>query len=96
LERCTKLASSVGETRLSGASNEVFVTSSAPALAPTIEIELLKPKKAIVVLDGHLQKELQPKRKHITTAKLRYETSLIRFKGDFHHRLKVRPLFPKR
>jgi NAD+ kinase len=60
-----------------------------------IKIELLKPKKAIVVLDGHLQKEVEPKRKRITIAKSEYETSFIRFKEDFYHRLKGRLLFPR-
>jgi len=67
----------------------VFSTKS------TINIELLKPKKAIVVLDGHLQKEMEPKRTRITITKSEYETSFIRFKEDFYHRLKGRLLFPK-
>lgn len=67
----------------------VFSTKS------TINIELLKPKKAIVVLDGHLQKEMEPKRKRITITKSEHGTSFIRFKEDFYHRLKVRLLFPR-
>ena len=61
----------------------------------TINIELLKPKRAIVVLDGHLQKEVNPKRNRITITKSEYETSFIRFKEDFYHRLKARLLFPR-
>lgn len=67
----------------------VFSTKS------TINIELLKPKKAIIVLDGHLQKEMEPKRNRITITKSEYETSFIRFKEDFYHRLKGRLLFPR-
>jgi len=66
----------------------VFSTKS------TISVELLKPKRAIVVLDGHLQKEMEPKRNRITITKSEYETSFIRFKEDFYHRLKGRLLFP--
>jgi NAD+ kinase len=67
----------------------VFSTKS------TINIELLKPKKAIIVLDGHLQKETEPKKNRITIAKSEYQTSFIRFKEDFYHRLKGRLLFPR-
>jgi len=67
----------------------VFSTKS------TINIELLKPKKAIVVLDGHLRKETELKKSRITITKSEYETSLVRFKEDFYHRLKARLLFPR-
>ena len=67
----------------------VFSTKS------TINIELLKPKKAIVVLDGHLQKEMEPRRNRITIIRSEYETTFIRFKEDFYHRLKGRLLFPR-
>jgi len=67
----------------------VFSTKS------TIHIQLLKPKRAIVVLDGHLQREVEPKRNRITITRSEYETFFIRFKEDFYHRLKARLLFPR-
>jgi len=67
----------------------VFSTKS------TINIELLKPKKAIIVLDGHLQKETGPKKTRITIKRSEYETTFIRFREDFYHRLKGRLLFPR-
>ncbi|MDH5449774.1 MAG: NAD(+)/NADH kinase [Candidatus Bathyarchaeota archaeon] len=69
-----------------------------PIVFPTksrIKVELLRPKKAILVLDGHLQKKIEPKRNRITITKSEHETSFIRFKKDFYHRLKGRRLFPK-
>jgi NAD+ kinase len=161
LERCMKLASFIGDTRLPDALNEVFVTSHAPAkllyarvwkdgvavaecradgmvvasqvgstgyslsaggpvldpeidafvLTPiipltvfhpivfsaksTISIELLKPKRALVVIDGHYRTDVKPSHPRITITKSEYESSFIRFKGDFYHRLKGRLLFSR-
>jgi NAD+ kinase len=161
LERCMKLASFIGDTRLPDALNEVFITSRAPAkllytrvwkdgvavaecradgivvasqvgstgyslsgggpvldpevdafvLTPiipltmfhpivfsaksTISIELLKPKRAIVVVDGHYRTSVKPRHPRITVTKSEYESSFVRFKGDFYHRLKGRLLFSR-
>lgn len=161
LERCMKLASFIGETRLPDALNEVFIASSAPAkllytriwkdgaavaecradgivvasqvgstgyslsgggpvldpevdafvLTPvcpltvfhpivfpaksTISIELLKPRRAVVVIDGHFRTRTEPKYPRITITKSEYESSFVRFKGDFYHRLKGRLLFSR-
>lgn len=161
LERCMKLASFIGETRLPDALNEIFITSQAPAkllytkiwkddtavaecrsdglvaasqvgstgyslsaggpildpevvafvLTPIcpltvfhpivfstktrIGIELLKPKRALVVVDGHYQTRMQPKEPRITITKSEYESSFIRFKGNFYRRLKGRLLFSR-
>ena len=161
LERCMKLASFIGDTRLPDALNEVFITSGAPAkllytqiwkdgaavaecradgmvmasqvgstgyslsgggpvLDPEVDafvftpvcpltvfhpivfpaksaitIELLKPKRAVVVIDGHFKTRIEPKHSRITITKSEYESSFVRFKGDFYHRLKGRLLFSR-
>ena len=161
LERCMKLASFVGNTRLPDALNEVFITSHAPAkllyamiwkdgaevsecradgmivasqvgstgyslsgggpvldpevdafvLTPvcpltvfhpiifpaksTISIELLKPKRAVVVIDGHYTTRIKPSLPRITITKSEYESAFVRFKDNFYHRLKGRFLFSR-
>jgi len=161
LERCMKLASFIGDTRLPDSLNEVFITSGAPAkllyariwkdgeavaecradgivvasqvgstgyslsgggpvldpevdafvLTPvcpltvfhpivfpaksTISIELLKPRRAVVVIDGHFRAHIEPKHPRIAITKSEYESSFVRFKGDFYHRLKGRLLFSR-
>lgn len=60
-----------------------------------VSIELLKPKGATVVIDGHYQTKLGKKRPRITIKKSENESSFIRLKGDFYRRLKGRLLFPR-
>jgi len=161
LQRCMKLASFVGGTRLPDALNEVFVTADAPvkllyakiwkdgtavaecradgvmvasqvgstgyslsaggpvldldvnafvvtpvcpllAFRPmvlpaesTIIIEVLRPKRAEVVLDGHHRREIEPHNRRVTITKSEYESSFVRFKDDFYQRLKGRLLFSR-
>lgn len=161
LERCMKLAASIGKKRLPDALNEVFITSHAPAkllyakiwkdgtavaecradglviasqvgstgyslsgggpvldpevnafvLTPVcpltvshpivfsakskLDIELLKPTRAIVVLDGHYTTEIKPAYPRITVTKSEYESSFVRFGGNFYRRLKGRLLFSR-
>ena len=59
----------------------------------TIHIELQRPKKAVIVIDGHYQTETTPQLSRITITKSKYESTFIRFTGDFYHRLKGRLLF---
>ena len=59
----------------------------------TIHIELQRPKKAVIVIDGHYQTETTPQLSCITITKSKYESTFIRFTGDFYHRLKGRLLF---
>jgi len=59
----------------------------------TIHVDLQKPKRAVVVIDGHFQAETAPQLSRITIAKSEHESSFIRFKGDFYNRLKGRLLF---
>ena len=161
LERCMKLASSIGDTRLPDALNEVLITSHAPAkllyariwkdetavaecradgmivasqvgstgyslsasgpvLDPDLDafvftpicpltvfhpivlstenaitLELLKPKRAVVVLDGHYRTEMEPKNPRIRVSKSEYESSFVRFGDGFYRRLKSRLLFSR-
>jgi len=59
----------------------------------TINIELLKPKRAVVVVDGHYKTSIKPSHPRITITKSEYESAFVRFKGNFYHRLKGRLLF---
>jgi NAD+ kinase len=59
----------------------------------TIHIELQRPKKAVIVVDGHYQTETTPEMSRITITRSKYESTFIRFTGDFYHRLKGRLLF---
>lgn len=65
----------------------VFSTTS------TIRIELLKPKRALVVIDGHYKKVIKPKHPSITITRSEYQSSFVRFSSDFYNRLKGRLLF---
>lgn len=58
-----------------------------------VSVEILKPKEAFVVVDGHFQRETGPKENRVTVAKSEYTSSFIRFKEDFYQRLKARILF---
>ena len=58
-----------------------------------IGIELLKPKSAAVVIDGHYQTVMGQKNPNITVTKSEHETSFIRLESNFYHRLKDRLLF---
>jgi len=59
----------------------------------TIHIELQRPKKAVIVIDGHYQTETTPQLSRITITRSKYESTFIRFTGDFYHKLKGRLLF---
>ena len=59
----------------------------------TIHVELRRPRKAIIVVDGHFQTETTPELSRITIAKSEHESNFIRFTGGFYDRLKGRLLF---
>lgn len=61
----------------------------------TIHVELERPKKAVVVIDGHYQIETSPELSRIAITKSEFVTSFVRFQGDFYHRLKGRLLFSR-
>ena len=60
-----------------------------------IGIELLKPERAAVVVDGHYQTQMRANKERMKITKSEYESSFVRFDGDFYQRLKVRLLFPR-
>jgi len=60
-----------------------------------VTLELLKPKRAMVVIDGDFQIEIGKKESSILVRKSEYESSFIRFGGDFYQRLKARLLFSR-
>ncbi len=59
----------------------------------TISIELLKPRRALVVIDGHYKKLVRTEHPRITITRSEYQSSFVRFREDFYHRLKGRLLF---
>ena len=61
----------------------------------SVDIELLNPKRALVVLDGHYRTEMNPQETRITVVKSEYESSFVRFKEDFYRRLKGRMFFSR-
>ncbi len=61
----------------------------------TLSIELLKPKKAVVVVDGHYQTQMGISEKRLMVRKSEYKSSFVRFEGDFYRRLKGRLLFSR-
>jgi NAD+ kinase len=60
-----------------------------------VSIELLKPRRAVVVIDGDYQVNMEPKSPRITIEKSEYESSFVRFEGNFYHRLEGRLLFSR-
>jgi len=59
----------------------------------TIHVDLRRPKRAVIVIDGHFQTETAPELSRVTISKSEYDSNFIRFTGDFYHRLKGRLLF---
>jgi len=57
----------------------------------TVEVE--RPRKILVVVDGHHRQLISSKLPTLTVTRSRYETSFIRFRENFYHRLRSRLLF---
>ena len=55
-----------------------------------LKVELLGPKRAVIVIDGHYQTETRPSKSRITLTKSENESRFIRFTENFYHRLKGR------
>ena len=68
-----------------------FVFSS----GSTVTLEMLKPKVATVLIDGDFQRGIDENEPSIMIRKSEYESSFIRFEGDFYQRLKARLLFSR-
>jgi len=60
-----------------------------------LTIELLKPERAAVVIDGQYQAELRRERPYIRVRKSEFESTFVRFKSSFYDRLKGRLLFSR-
>lgn len=67
----------------------VFSSSS------SVSIELLNPKRALVVIDGHYKTKINPRNARITMVRSEHESSFVRFREDFYRRLKGRLLFSR-
>lgn len=58
-----------------------------------ITVEIVKPKRISVLVDGRHRQLISSRRPHLTVTRSRYETSFIRFKHNFYDRLRSRLLF---
>lgn len=61
----------------------------------TLRIELVRPERAIVVIDGHHQAELRRENPYIRIKKSEYDSTFVRLRTDFYNRLKARLLFSR-
>jgi NAD+ kinase len=59
----------------------------------SLTVEVSRPRKVLVVVDGYYRKLLSSRCPSITVTRSKFETSFIRFKEDFYHRLRSRLLF---
>jgi len=59
----------------------------------SLTIEIIRPKKILVVIDGQHRQIVSSKLPRITVTRSKYETSFIRFRENFYNRLKSRLLF---
>jgi len=58
-----------------------------------LKIEVIKTKKVLVLVDGHHRQIISSKLPSLTVTRSKYETSFIRFRKHFYHRLISRLLF---
>lgn len=59
----------------------------------SLTIEACKPKRMLVLVDGHHSQIINSKRPMVTIMHSKHVTQFIRFKPNFYHRLKNRLLF---
>jgi len=59
----------------------------------SLTVAVARPRKTLVVVDGYHRKLISSKLPGITVTRSKYETSFIRFRENFYHRLKSRLLF---
>lgn len=59
----------------------------------SIVIEIVRPKKISIIVDGHYRRMIESKSMKVRVAKSEHETKFIRFKEGFYQRLKSRLLF---
>jgi len=61
----------------------------------TLTVELLKPERASVVIDGQYQEELRREEPYLKMKKSEHESTFVRFQSSFYDRLKGRLLFSR-
>jgi len=61
----------------------------------TLTIELLKPERATVVIDGQYQEELWREEPYLKVWKSEHDSTFVRFQSSFYDRLKGRLLFSR-
>jgi NAD+ kinase len=59
----------------------------------SLTVEVIRPRKVHVVVDGHNRQLISPKIRKLTVTRSKHETSFIRFKENFYSRLRSRLLF---
>jgi NAD+ kinase len=59
----------------------------------SLTIEAIRPRKALVVVDGHHRQLISSRNPSLTITRSKHETSFIRFKENFYNRLRSRLLF---
>ena len=80
-----------------------FVLTSACALSvfrsvvfpadSSLTVEVIRPRKVLIVVDGHHRQLISSRIPNLTVTRSKYETSFIRFKENFYNRLRSRLLF---
>lgn len=58
-----------------------------------LTVEVVRPRKILVIIDGQHRQIINSKLPRITVTRSKYETSFIRFRENFYHRLRSRLLF---
>jgi len=58
-----------------------------------LTVEVVRPRKTLVVIDGHSRQILSSRLTSLTVTRSKHVTSFIRFKENFYHRLRSRLLF---
>lgn len=59
----------------------------------SLTVEIIRPKKILVVIDGACRRIISSKSPSLTVTRSKFETSFIRFRENFYHRLESRLLF---
>ncbi len=59
----------------------------------TLTVKISRPKKVLILIDGHFQQVVSAQDPSVTITRSKYETHFIRFEENFYHRLRNRLLF---
>jgi NAD+ kinase len=60
-----------------------------------IAVEIVKPRRAVMVIDGHYRREIGIGKRFINVRKSENKSSFVRFRGNAYNRLKGRLLYSK-